>query len=71
MDGAFAGRFGDEDWAHALGGLHVLATVDGELAGHAAVVGRQLIAGGGRCAPGTWRRSPRRPGCGAAARGPP
>jgi aminoglycoside 2'-N-acetyltransferase I len=46
LDEAFAGRFDDEDWAHALGGLHVLATVDGELAGHAAVVGRQLIAGG-------------------------
>ena len=41
---SFGGRFDDEDWSHALGGLHVLATVDGELAGHAAVVARSLIA---------------------------
>jgi aminoglycoside 2'-N-acetyltransferase I len=46
LDDAFTGRFDDEDWAHALGGLHVLVTVDGELAGHASLVGRQLIAGG-------------------------
>lgn len=47
LDEAFAGEFGDEDWSHALGGVHVLATVDGELAAaHAAVVGRQLIADG-------------------------
>jgi aminoglycoside 2'-N-acetyltransferase I len=45
LDTAYDGRFDDEDWAHALGGLHVLATVDGELAGHAAVVQRQLVAG--------------------------
>ena len=45
LDAAYAGTFGDEDWAHALGGVHVLATVDGELAGHAAVVQRQLVAG--------------------------
>ena len=42
---AFAGHFGEEDWCHALGGVHVLATVDGEPAGHAAVVVRQLITG--------------------------
>ncbi|SDP61753.1 aminoglycoside 2'-N-acetyltransferase I [Klenkia soli] len=48
LDGAFAGDdpFDDEDWGHALGGVHVLASRDGELLGHAAVVGRQLIAGG-------------------------
>ena len=45
LDAAYAGTFGDEDWAHALGGVHVLATVDGGLAGHAAVVQRQLVAG--------------------------
>ena len=45
LDTAYDGRFDDEDWAHALGGVHVLATVDGELAGHAAVVQRQLVAG--------------------------
>ncbi|QXG77565.1 GNAT family N-acetyltransferase [Modestobacter sp. L9-4] len=42
---AYGGRFGDESWSHALGGVHVLATVDGELAGHASVVQRQLVAG--------------------------
>ncbi|MGY1838834.1 MULTISPECIES: GNAT family N-acetyltransferase [unclassified Modestobacter] len=45
LDTAFD-SFGDDDWSHALCGVHVLATVDGELAGHAAVVGRQLIADG-------------------------
>ncbi|MGY2078905.1 GNAT family N-acetyltransferase [Modestobacter sp. SYSU DS0657] len=45
LDAAFD-SFGDDDWSHALGGVHVLATVDGEPAGHAAVVGRQLITGG-------------------------
>ncbi|MGY5883967.1 GNAT family N-acetyltransferase [Modestobacter lacusdianchii] len=45
LDTAYAGRFGDDDWSHALGGVHVLATVDGEPAGHAAVVVRQLIVG--------------------------
>ena len=46
LDEAFVGDFSDEDWSHTLGGVHVLATVDGELAAHAAVVGRQLIADG-------------------------
>jgi aminoglycoside 2'-N-acetyltransferase I len=45
LDAAFLGHFDDDDWSHALGGVHVLATVDGELAGHASVVGRHLIAG--------------------------
>jgi aminoglycoside 2'-N-acetyltransferase I len=45
LEAAYAGRFGAENWAHALGGVHVLATVDGELAGHAAVVQRQLLLG--------------------------
>nr|WP_246406867.1 GNAT family N-acetyltransferase [Modestobacter versicolor] len=46
LDAAFAGEFADDDWSHALGGVHVLATVDGELVGHASVVVRQLVAGG-------------------------
>jgi aminoglycoside 2'-N-acetyltransferase I len=45
LDAAFRGRFDDDDWSNALGGVHVLATVDGELAGHASVVCRHLIAG--------------------------
>jgi aminoglycoside 2'-N-acetyltransferase I len=42
--------FGDEmtedDWEHALGGLHALAWDGGELVGHAAVVQRRLLHGG-------------------------
>jgi aminoglycoside 2'-N-acetyltransferase I len=45
LDTAFDGRFGDDDWAAALGGAHVLATVGGELAGHGSVVVRELTAG--------------------------
>ncbi|CCH90575.1 Aminoglycoside 2'-N-acetyltransferase (modular protein) [Modestobacter italicus] len=45
LDDAFAGRFGDDDWSHALGGVHVLAAVDGDIVGHGSVVLRQLVAG--------------------------
>jgi aminoglycoside 2'-N-acetyltransferase I len=64
LDAAFAG-FGDDDWAHALGGTHVLATVDGDLVGHGSVVVRQLTAGDlvlrtgyveAVAAAATWRR---------------
>jgi aminoglycoside 2'-N-acetyltransferase I len=47
LDPAFgAGRFTEDDWRHTLGGLHVLAVLDGELVAHAAVVDRTLRAGG-------------------------
>ena len=50
LDAAFVddedGAFKDADWAHALGGLHVVAEADGELLAHAAVVPRLLEAGG-------------------------
>lgn len=45
LDTAFEGSFTDDDWSHTLGGVHVLATEWTTLTGHAAVVGRQLIAG--------------------------
>ena len=45
LDLAFAGRFADSDWAHTLGGLHVLAREGDVLVGHGAVVPRQLTAG--------------------------
>src|SRR6476646_10859070 len=35
-------RFRDEDWAHALGGVHVVVDIDGEIVAHAAVVERDL-----------------------------
>jgi aminoglycoside 2'-N-acetyltransferase I len=39
-------RFDDADWDHALGGVHVVLDVDGEIAAHAAVVEREIrIAG--------------------------
>ena len=43
---AFEGDFGDEDWAHALGGTHVVVSEDGVPVAHAAVVPRTLYAGG-------------------------
>ena len=46
LDAAFAGDFDDDDWEHALGGMHALAYDGGELAGHAAVVQRRLLYDG-------------------------
>jgi aminoglycoside 2'-N-acetyltransferase I len=46
LDDAFAGDFDDADWAHALGGVHVLAEAGGRIVGHAAVVQRSLLADG-------------------------
>jgi aminoglycoside 2'-N-acetyltransferase I len=43
---AFAGRFADTDWDHALGGWHALALEGTELVAHASVVGRVLHVGG-------------------------
>lgn len=44
---AFGGRFDDDDWDHALGGLHALVRADGgRLIAHGAVVRRQLLHGG-------------------------
>lgn len=49
LDAAFAadedGGFSDADWAHALGGIHVLLELDGEIVGHAAVVEREIHIG--------------------------
>ena len=36
----------DEDWDHALGGLHALLWEGAELIGHASVIQRQLLYGG-------------------------
>jgi aminoglycoside 2'-N-acetyltransferase I len=50
MTAAFAedehGAFTDADWQHALGGTHVVIELDGRIAGHAAVVERDLHLGG-------------------------
>lgn len=46
MDAAFGtsgeDAFGEDDWDHALGGLHVLLEREGEILSHAAVVTRTL-----------------------------
>ena len=36
----------EDDWEHALGGLHAVAHDDGALIGHASVVQRRLLYGG-------------------------
>ncbi|HEY1317672.1 MAG TPA: GNAT family N-acetyltransferase [Gaiella sp.] len=46
LDEAFSGEFGDEDWDHALGGMHAVGTEDGTLVAHASVVQRRLFHGG-------------------------
>jgi aminoglycoside 2'-N-acetyltransferase I len=46
LDDAFDGDFSDDDWDHALGGVHVLAELDGDLVGHAAVVPRRVRVDG-------------------------
>lgn len=43
LDLAFDGEFGDEDWDHALGGVHFLVSEDGMLVAHGAVVQRRLL----------------------------
>jgi aminoglycoside 2'-N-acetyltransferase I len=43
LDAAFAGDFADEDWEHALGGVHLLLSEGDRLVGHASVVQRRLV----------------------------
>ena len=40
---AFAGDFTDDDWEHALGGMHALIWRHGAIIAHAAVVQRRLL----------------------------
>jgi aminoglycoside 2'-N-acetyltransferase I len=46
LDAAFAGGFDDQDWSHALGGLHFVLDEDGQIVAHAAVVERELETSG-------------------------
>jgi len=39
-------RFDDDDWEHALGGIHFVLDLDGEIVSHASVVERELHVGG-------------------------
>jgi len=43
LDHAFGEGFTDDDWDHALGGIHALVWDSGELVGHAALVQRRLL----------------------------
>ncbi|MFF9051453.1 GNAT family N-acetyltransferase [Streptomyces erythrochromogenes] len=43
LDDAFEGDFADEDFEHALGGMHVLIGADGRLAAHGSVVQRRVL----------------------------
>jgi aminoglycoside 2'-N-acetyltransferase I len=42
----FEGDFDDDDWEHALGGMHALLSEQGALIGHASLVQRRLLHGG-------------------------
>lgn len=42
LDAAFNGDFSDEDWAHAVGGVHVWLSDAGSIISHGAVVGRTV-----------------------------
>jgi aminoglycoside 2'-N-acetyltransferase I len=39
-------RFTDHDWAHAIGGTHVVLDVDGRIVAHASLVERAIQVGG-------------------------
>jgi aminoglycoside 2'-N-acetyltransferase I len=39
-------RFTDDDWDHAVGGVHFVVQLDGAIVAHAAVVERELHVGG-------------------------
>jgi aminoglycoside 2'-N-acetyltransferase I len=39
-------RFTEADWQHAVGGVHFVLELDGEIVGHGAVVERELEVGG-------------------------
>jgi aminoglycoside 2'-N-acetyltransferase I len=46
LDQVFAGEMTDDDWEHALGGVHALAWEGPNLVGHASVIQRRLVHGG-------------------------
>jgi aminoglycoside 2'-N-acetyltransferase I len=46
LDAVFEGDFGEDDWEHALGGIHALVWDGDELVAHGSVVQRRLLHGG-------------------------
>ena len=47
LDAAFEGDFTDEDWGHAIGGVHVWLTGSHGLISHGSLVERTLVSSGG------------------------
>jgi aminoglycoside 2'-N-acetyltransferase I len=46
LDAAFEGRFAEDDWHHALGGVHVWLSDNGRIISHASLVERTLVCSG-------------------------
>jgi aminoglycoside 2'-N-acetyltransferase I len=46
LDAAFEGELDDDDWEHALGGMHALVCEGDAIIGHASVVQRRIVHGG-------------------------
>ena len=46
LDEVFAGEMTDQDWEHALGGMHAIAWRGTSVIGHASVIQRRLLYGG-------------------------
>src|SRR5262249_56614670 len=69
LDDVFAGEVTDDDWEHALGGMHALVWEGPALIGHASVIQRRLLhhgrapcAGYGESVRGRAARPARRAG---------
>ncbi|MBI4485997.1 MAG: hypothetical protein HY655_08310 [Acidobacteria bacterium] len=48
LDAAFDDGFSDDDWQHALGGLHVWLTEAGGIISYASIIDRALVCAGER-----------------------
>jgi aminoglycoside 2'-N-acetyltransferase I len=46
LDEVFDGEMTDDDWEHALGGMHAVAWHGASVIGHASVIQRRLVHGG-------------------------
>lgn len=75
LDDVFGAEMTDDDWEHALGGIHALAWEDGQLVGHASVIQRRVLYRGRALRAGyvegvAVRADRRRRGCGGALMDP-
>ena len=75
MDAAFGDHdddgFDDDDWAHAIGGVHVVLEVEGSVVAHASVVEREIQVAGRSLRTGyveAVATDPRRQGTGLGTR---